>query len=252
MSQLGLSICMGLLYWVARLRLGYTISAMFLQPIVLSPIIGLLYGDLNKALIIGAGIQLIYLGVTSTPGGNVPADPALATCIAVPIALTINLDPQMAIALAVPFGMIGGLIDQIRRTVNATWVHMADKYAKDSNTKGIYLCAFIYPAIFGLILRFPPVFAATYLGHGVVETFLKALPIWLTHSFQIMGGILPALGFAITILVINKKSLLPFFIIGFFIVQYGKISTMGAAIFGICIAFLFTQFVVSKRGGVNE
>jgi D-glucosaminate-specific PTS system IIC component len=40
----------------------------------------------------------------------------------------------------------------------------------------------------------------------VVESFLKLMPHWLTHSFEIMGGILPALGFAITIMVIGKRA----------------------------------------------
>lgn len=248
MSIFWISVCMGLLYWLARLRLGYTFSAMFLQPVVLSAIIGMLYGNLPQAMIIGGGIQLIYLGVTSTPGGNVPADPALATCIAVPIALQAGMDPKMAITLAVPFGVLGAFVDQLRRTANAIWVHMADKYAKQCNLKGIYLCAFLFPALFGLILRFPPVFVATYFGNKVVEAFLKSLPVWLTHSFEIMGGILPALGFAISILVINKKNLLPFFIIGFFIVEYAKLSIMGAAIFGTCLAFIFTRIILNKEG----
>ena len=38
-----------------------------------------------------------------------------------------------------------------------------------------------------------------------------AVPAWLSHSFEIMGGILPALGFAITLTVIGKKTLIPFF-----------------------------------------
>lgn len=82
------------------------------------------------------------------------------------------------------------------------------------------------------------VFAANYFGQGVVEKFLALMPHWLTHSFEIMGGILPALGFAITIMVIGKKSLLPYFIAGFFAVLYLKVDIMAMAIFGTCAAFL--------------
>ncbi|TGC32962.1 PTS sorbose transporter subunit IIC, partial [Salmonella enterica subsp. enterica serovar Enteritidis] len=77
-----------------------------------------------------------------------------------------------------------------------------------------------------------------YFGQDVVESFLKLMPHWLTHSFEIMGGILPALGFAITIMVIGKKSLLPWFIGGFFAVLYLKVDIMAMAIFGTCVAFL--------------
>ncbi len=115
---------------------------------------------------------------------------------------------------------------------------MADKHAETANMSAIMRCAFLYPALLGLVLRFPVVFAANYFGQNVVESFLKLMPHWLTHSFEIMGGILPALGFAITIMVIGKKSLLPWFIGGFFAVLYLKVDIMAMAIFGTCVAFL--------------
>lgn len=148
------------------------------------------------------------------------------------------MDPNLAIALAIPFGVIGVFLDQLRRTLNAAWVHMADKHAETANMSAIMRCAFLYPALLGLVLRFPVVFAANYFGQNVVESFLKLMPHWLTHSFEIMGGILPALGFAITIMVIGKKSLLPWFIGGFFAVLYLKVDIMAMAIFGTCVAFL--------------
>lgn len=249
MGSLMIAVCMGLYYWFARLRFGYTFSGMLLQPVCVAVVVGLLFGDMAQAMIIGAGVQLVYLGVTSTPGGNVPSDPALAACIAIPIALQTGMEPNLAVALAVPFGILGVFVDQIRRTTNAFWVHMADKYAEEANTKGIYRCAFLYPAILGFIIRFPIVFVATYYGEAVVSKVLDILPTWLTHSFEIMGGILPALGFAITIMVIGKKKLIPFFIMGFFAVKFLNINVMAAAIFGTCIALLYRG--TSLKGGAE-
>ncbi|MEA7178517.1 PTS sugar transporter subunit IIC, partial [Salmonella enterica subsp. enterica serovar Montevideo] len=42
----------------ARLRLGYTFSAMLLQPVVIAVFVGLLLGNMQTAMIIGAGMQL--------------------------------------------------------------------------------------------------------------------------------------------------------------------------------------------------
>lgn len=238
MSVLMMATLMGIYYWFARLRLGYTFSSMLLQPVVVGIFVGLLTGNMQAAMIVGAGMQLVYLGVTSTPGGNVPSDPALAACIALPIAVKSGMDANLAIALAIPFGVIGVFVDQLRRTVNAAWVHMADKHAENADTAGIMRCAFLWPALAGFVIRFPVVFAANYFGQSVVERFLAFMPQWLTHSFQIMGGVLPALGFAITIMVIGKKSLIPYFIGGYFAVLYLKIDIMAVAIFGTCIAYL--------------
>lgn len=247
MENFTIAISMGLLYWFVRLRLGYTFSAMLLQPISIALFTGILYGDVGTAMKIGAAIQLVYLGVTSTPGGNVPSDPALASCVAIPIALQTGLDPTLAVALAVPFGVLGVFLEQLRKTINSTWIHMADKYAENANTKGIYKCAFLYPALVGLILRVPPVFLTTYYGQEVVDRFLKMIPLWLLHSFEIVGGILPALGFAITIMVIGKKHLIPFFILGFFFVKYFHIDIIGATIFGLCFSLLFIYLSLNKK-----
>lgn len=66
MDTLLFASLMGLYYWFARLRLGYTFSAMLLQPVVIAVFVGLLLGNMQTAMIIGAGMQLVYLGVTST------------------------------------------------------------------------------------------------------------------------------------------------------------------------------------------
>ncbi|SQB40612.1 Phosphotransferase system, mannose/fructose/N -acetylgalactosamine-specific component IIC [Citrobacter koseri] len=49
-------------YWFARLRLGYTFSAMLLQPVVVAVFVGLLLGNMQTAMIIGAGMQLVLSG----------------------------------------------------------------------------------------------------------------------------------------------------------------------------------------------
>ena len=228
MGVLGISIVMGLYYWFARLRFGYTFSGMLSQPLSAALIAGIATGKLSEAMVIGAGIQLVY----------VPSDPALASAIAIPIALGVGMNAEAAIALAVPFGVLGVFMDQLRRTINATWVHMADKYAEDLNYSGIYRAAFLYPALAGFVIRFPLVFAANFFGQSIVNQILDVIPKWLMHGFEVMGGILPALGFALTIMVIGKKHLIPYFLIGFVAVVYFGAEVMAVAIIGICVAFL--------------
>lgn len=94
MSTLGIAICMGIYYWIARLRFGYTISSALLQPATIGVFVGLISGQMVTAMEIGAALQLVYLGVTSTPGGNVPNDPALAGCIAIPFGRHVRHVPR--------------------------------------------------------------------------------------------------------------------------------------------------------------
>ena len=232
MSVLGVAIFMGCYYWFCRLRFGYTFSSALLQPVTIAVFVGLITGDMANAMKIGAGLQLVYLGVTSTPGGNVPSDPALAGCIAIPLGVAAGMNPETAIALAIPFGVLGVFVDQLRRTTNSIWVHMADKYAEKADTKGIMRAAFLYPAIAGFIIRFPIVFIIDYFGVSVAQKLIE---------------ILPALGFAITLTVIGKGNLIPFFIIGFFAVMYLGLDTMAVAIFATCVALLMNLFRMKEE-----
>jgi D-glucosaminate-specific PTS system IIC component len=212
--------------------------------------IGLIMGDVPTAMAVGASIELVYMGMVAA-GSNMPADECLAGLIAIPIALQTGMDPQMAVTFAIPFGILGVFVDQARRTINAGFAHLADKYAQNANTKGIYMCAFVWPMLLGFFLRFPPVFLANYYGADAVQGFLNIIPEWILHGLSVAGGILPALGFAIIIFIIGKPKLLPFFIIGFFLVQYLQLSIMASAIFGTCIALLiiFLRKPENSEGG---
>lgn len=235
--EFSLALCAGLWYWIARTQVGYTLHAILCQPLVMAIPFGIIAGDLPQAMIIAASIQMVYLGLVGN-GGNLPADECLAGVVAIPIALATHMDPGAAVVLAMPFGLIGVLQDQLRRIVNSVFIHRADKIAEDGNIKEIEGCATLYPVILGFFLRFPVVFAINYAGADLVKSILDSMPEWITHGLSVAGGILPAMGFAITIYIIGKKQYLPFFVIAFFLVQYLEINVMAAAIFGTCIALL--------------
>lgn len=227
----------GLLYFIGTQRAGYGMTTPLGSPILIGLVFGILYGDIATGLIIGANIQLVYLGIIAT-GGNIPADQTLAGVIAIPIALELGLDASTAVGLAVPFGVLGVFLDQIRRTSNSIWVRRADQDALEGDERGIFHNAFTWPLLFTVVLRFVPVFFINLFGANAVSWVMDSLPEWIINGFSVAGGILPAMGFAIIMIQIGKKSLFPYFIIGYFLVQYFSISIMAAAIFGISIALL--------------
>ena len=58
-----LAVVAGLWYWYAMCRVGYTLQHIFCQPLVMAVPFGLIMGDLSTALIIGAGIEMMYVGL---------------------------------------------------------------------------------------------------------------------------------------------------------------------------------------------
>ena len=152
-----------------------------------------------------------------------------------------------AITLAVPDGVLGVFLDQIRKTVNVVFVHMGDKYAEDGNAKGIVICNVVLPTILSFFMRFPVPFLANMYGADAVQNFMNSVPTWLTEGFSVAGGLLPALGFALTLFVIGKKQLMPLFFVGYFLVIVSKITVFEAAIFGVCVILLVMTFSYKKE-----
>lgn len=227
----------GLWYTFAGWRPGYSTHEIWMFPLMVAFPIGIIMGDVPNAMILGAAIGMMYVGMVA-PGSEMPADMSLAGLIGIPIGLSIGADPGTAIMIAVPFGVLGVFLNQIRRTINSQFAHMADKHALTCNEKGITRCAIWYPLLMNLVLKFPPAFIIVYFGAGLAQKFIDMLPGWMLNGVSVAGKVLPAIGFAIILRMIGKRSVFPFFFIGFFMVQYFNISTIAAACFAIPIAII--------------
>ena len=249
--MLGVSIFTGIYYWIMKTDVGYAFTHALRQPLVAALWIGLIMGDVKQAIIIGAAVQILYIGLVAA-GSNLPADDCLAGLIAIPIALSAGMTSAQAITLAVPVGVLGVFLDQIRKTVNVVFVHMGDSKmlfvvsAGNGNAKGIVICNVVLPTILSFFMRFPVPFLANMYGADAVQNFMNSVPTWLTEGFSVAGGLLPALGFALTLFVIGKKQLMPLFFVGYFLVIVSKITVFEAAIFGVCVILLVMTFSNKK------
>mgnify|MGYP003587484035 FL=1 len=235
------SIFTGIYYWIMKTDVGYAITHAIRQPLFSALLIGLVMGDVKQAVIIGAAVQILYIGLVAA-GSNLPADDCLAGLIAIPIALKSGLSPELAIAIAVPVSVMGVFVDQLRKTINVIFVHMADKYAEEGNTRQITLCNVLYPTLLSFFMRFPIPFLANLYGADAVKSFMDTVPQWIIHGFSVAGGLLPALGFALTMFVIGRKEMLPWFFIGYFMIRFSGMPVIGAAIFGLCAVLLITMY----------
>lgn len=242
-SVLLMAIVSGLWYWFSAGLAGYTLFSMLKSPTFIGFSLGLLWGDPVTGIIAGGSIEVVYLGLVA-PGGNIPSDKALAALIAVPLVLMSDMSVELAVSVAVPVGAIGVLINNVRRYANAIFVHKADELALEGDVKGIWKNATLWPLALGFVMRFPIVFIANYFGADLINKLLTIIPEWFLHGMTVMGGVLPALGFATTIFMIGKREYMPLFFLGFFIVKYSGLTTVGAAIFGLMIAL-----IISYMGG---
>lgn len=210
-------------------------------PLFLGGFFGAVYGDLATGIMLGAALETIYLSAVAV-GANMPSDQALAACIAIPIALKTGMDINTAVALAVPFGILGAFMDNFRRTVNAMWWHRAQKHIDQLNFKALTFDAVVGPTLVQFVIRFIPVFVVSYLGADAATGLIGAMPEWLNHGLSVVGGMLPALGFTMAISIIGGRELIPFFVIGFFIMQFAQLPLLLMAVFAACLALLHMTY----------
>ncbi len=104
------------------------------------------------------------------------------------------------------------------------------------------------------------------LGSPVIKTVLAAIPKFVISGLGIATGLLPAYGFALLLKMMINKHNAVFFVFGFALAAYLKISVTGVAIFGACLALILTGYSAYKdnhnqgtgngpkdnNGGVNK
>lgn len=255
MSQLvAMAIVAGIIYWLGSVMIGYNMMEGFTwYPLLHGFIYGLMTGQMEQAIIIGATISTLYIS-TVAAGANTPADATAAGCITIPIALTSNLDVSTAVALAVTVGVLGNLLQPFQYNILGVCAHMGDKYAAEGNFRGIVNTNYIALAIV-FLLRFPVAFAAVYFGAGFVEQLVAIMPVWLINGLNVAGGILPALGIAMTLRVINREKYLPLFLVGYFFVVIFGVSVLTASVIFISLivfAMSFRDELVAETLGSDD
>ena len=86
------AILLGLFCGIAKCCIPYTAGAFMYNTVIFNAVIvGAVLGDMPHAMMIGASLQLIYLGVIAA-GGNQPTDPCLAAYVAIPVAMASGLN----------------------------------------------------------------------------------------------------------------------------------------------------------------
>ncbi|MCI6172941.1 MAG: PTS sugar transporter subunit IIC [Clostridiales bacterium] len=234
------ALILGLLYYLSDAPWFFGEGYYVLQrPVVAGFLTGLVLGKPVEGTIIGATINLIYLGHLNV-GGSMPSDMALAGYIGTAIAISTSVSTKVALAIAVPLGLLGTVWWVGKMSIDSVFVHWADRYAEKGDSKGVVLMNWLPSAIMMLVFKVAVVLVITLLGSGLVESFLNLIQnTGILHGFEVIGGLLPALGIALNLRAILKRETWAFLLIGFLLVAYFQISVVGVALFGLAFAAIY-------------
>ncbi len=251
------AVLMGGYYWFANISLIY--GASWGRPLVVGIFMGLILGDLKTAIMISAMIQPMFIVFTGA-GGTVVWDPNAGTIAGCAITMAGGLAIDQALTVAIPVSLMAAQLHTIRRIWFAYPAQKADQAALVGNDRAIAFYATWFCVLSKIVIYWLPMSIAMALGVEVIGDMMNALPQWITNALSAAGGILPSLGFAMTIRVIGRRNLMPFFLGGFFLVQYTGIGGMFLALIGLFFTFLYylimdatkkerdTQFEKAERG----
>ena len=210
-------------------------------PLFAATFTGLVLGDVQTGLMIGATLQLMTLGVATYGGATVP-DFLSGAIMGTAYAIISGKGAEYGIGVAVPIGLLLTQLDILGRMANTFFQHKADRYAEEGNYKGVERCNVlgIFP---WTISRVIPVFIGLAFGEQVVNAINNWIPIWVMNGLKAAGAILPAMGIAILMRYLPIKTYWPYFIIGFVLLAYGAqfFSVLGVALVGLALAAIYVM-----------
>lgn len=136
--------------------------------------------------------------------------------------------------------MLGTFVWVGRNTFNVVISHMADKPTREANTRGIWRVNVLYPQPVLLLMTVLPRRARppTSGPSSSRARSISSAPA-CSASSPSSAAWLPAVGIALNLKVIMKKSVAPYFFMGFFLVSYLGMTMMGVAAFAIAAAALY-------------
>ena len=213
------------------------------RPLAAGLIVGIILGEPAKGTLIGAAINLVYIGFISA-GGSIPSDLALAGWVGTTFALAGNLSYGAALALAVPIGLLGTLIINARMTGDTAFVHLADRAAERGDIRAVARCNWLWPQIYLFLITFVPVTAGVWLGTEHVTDIINNFPVWLLSGLAIAGGILPAIGIAMNMRFIFHGTAIPYFFLGYLVMVATNRSLSIVLLAGIGLALAVLHVIL--------
>lgn len=211
-------------------------TPMVIRPIVVSPLVGLVLGDVYSGVIMGASLELIFMGAIQI-GGSIPPDVLVGAGLGTAFAILSKQGPEVAVLLALPISILAQSIKAAIFIIRSGMMNNAMRLAEKADVRGMRTLN-----VAGLLLQclmyFTVAFVAISLGGEVVSTFVQSIPPVIMSSLTNIGKLLPAVGFALLLVPMMNGSNWLYFILGFILVAFLKLPVIAVTLLGVVLAFV--------------
>ncbi|SHJ16856.1 PTS system N-acetylgalactosamine-specific EIIC component, Man family (TC 4.A.6.1.4) [Clostridium cavendishii DSM 21758] len=205
------------------------------RPLVTGLVIGLILGDVKQGIIIGAALELVWMGLVPLAGAQ-PPNIVMGGVIGVSAGLILDLKPEQAIAVAFPFAVaVELLVSGVYFTVNSLFMPKVDKMCENADYKGVERLNYL-TMLFLFVLFFVVAFIPVYLGADKGAELLAKIPSWFMEGLQVGGGMCIAVGIAVLLKIMLKKEYIVFFILGYVLVSYAHFDIVPVTLSALIVA----------------
>lgn len=230
------AILLGIVAFIAQSEYALGTSLLS-RPIVTGLFTGIVLGDINTGIIMGATLELAFIGSFSV-GASIPPDVVTGGILGTAFAITAGAGTETALLLGLPIATLTLILKNVYLGLLIPMMNQkADLYAADGNYKGVERMHLL--AGFGLSLMLALVVTISFMvGSNTISKLLAMIPAFVQNGLSVATGLIPALGFAMLARLLINKQVAPYFFLGFALAAYLEIPVTGIAIFGAITAIV--------------
>ena len=215
------------------------------NPLIFGVVTGLVVGDVKLGLEVGATAALLDIGFYTYGGATTPDYNIGAMFGTVVYKQSGSLEQGLLVATVV--GLLISWFDIFGRGVTTVFQHGGDRALANKDIK-----AFERWHLLGtqgwFWSRFIPVFIGMLFidKYQVIADFI-ANYAWIKNGLAVIGKALPAVGFELLLSYMDIKNFWPFMLVGYALYAFMGVPTLGLAIIGIALGYLFTLFMKKQE-----
>ncbi len=207
------AILLGIVAFIAQSEYALGTSLLS-RPIVTGLFTGIVLGDINTGIIMGATLELAFIGSFSV-GASIPPDVVTGGILGTAFAITAGAGTETALLLGLPIATLTLILKNVYLGLLIPMMNQkADLYAADGNYKGVERMHLL--AGFGLSLMLALVVTISFMvGSNTISKLLAMIPAFVQNGLSVATGLIPALGFAMLARLLINKQVAPYFFLGF-------------------------------------
>ena len=237
MSATSLALTTAIVYYIIQTLYSFYGHSHLNRPIVVCPVLGIVLGDVQTGLALGASLELLFMGITNI-GGSIPSDCFLAATLVTSLCIGTGMDVDTAIVLAAAIGVVAAIWSlTVRIVYQGALVPIFERYAAQGNTAGysrLIIIGNLVNGLFSTVL----VFAAIALGADALQSAMAAIPAFILDGMSVAAGMMPAVGLALLMNMLWSGKASIYFFFGFATTVYLNINMTFMVVIAVFITLM--------------